>query len=147
MWEISHTQGYDARPYYFYEPIAGGGSTVYVVDLGFNANLLPEFTSFRLRWLFPQFSNPDFIPWGEGNDEVDAPDNHGTAMVSKVAGRKYGIAKAANIVMVRLPQQRVSGVGLTYEVLLDVLLEIENDVKQNALQGKFVVNMSFSKSL
>ena len=145
MQEISRTQGWEIVPYYFHALSSGAGVTIYVIDTGFNKNLLPEFTTARLDWLFPETVDAGYLPWGSNNDEADTPDNHGTAMVAKAASRKYGIAKRANVVMVRMPRHRIEGLWITFDALLDALLKIENDAKAKNLQGGFVVNMSLSK--
>ena len=143
---ISLSQGFSLVGAYFYKPSAGRGITIYVIDTGFNAALLPEFTSARLRWIFPKTAEQGYRPWtsATGGDEGDLPDNHGTAMTSKAAGKDYGIAKLANVVVVRMQPTINDILKISFILITDALLKIENDVKAQGLQGKFVVNMSFS---
>lgn len=62
--------------------------------------------------------------------------NHGTCVASKATGPAYGTAKDANLVMVKLPDRKMKSAVLT------ALVEISNDVYQNGIEGKAVINMS-----
>ena len=62
--------------------------------------------------------------------------NHGSCVVSKVAGPQCGVAKKANIVLMDLTG--------TYSQYLERFSDLAVDVLRRNLQGKAVVNMSFS---
>src|SRR5450432_3235165 len=68
-------------------------------------------------------------------DEED-PWGHGSCVTSKVAGPKFGVAKKANIVMVKMP------LFLKVGNLLDCLTKISDDVFVHELGGKAVINLS-----
>ena len=129
-------------PGYAYDSRAGQGLTVYVVDTGINPNhpvsvrdyqytirLTPfqEFTNMRgsLRWLY--------IP---GEPQIQSDENgHGTCVVSKVMGPTFGVAKGANIVVVKVPpingRFRMSRVFHSWAVAA-------LDIASNNLQGRAV---------
>lgn len=78
------------------------------------------------RWLFPQQLE---IP-GPIVQEYTDPDGHGSCVLSKAAGARYGVAKRANTVVVKLPldalgEESTSVLTLTNAfnmVTLDVIL-------------------------
>ncbi|KAL8924380.1 MAG: hypothetical protein Q9172_002727 [Xanthocarpia lactea] len=85
---------------YVYDASAGRDVTVYISDTG--ANLTHhEFTDGsgvknRVRWLFGQYTSPP------DTAEIDSSVlGHGTCVLDKVAGHKYGVAKNVNPVIVR----------------------------------------------
>lgn len=77
---------------------AGAGVTAYIVDTGINGSS----TDFTGRIL----SGKDFVD--NDNDPADCH-GHGTHVAGTVVGTKYGIAKAANVVAIRVLNCRGSG--------------------------------------
>lgn len=78
------------------------------------------------------------------NDDSQTPLNqqrpskyksHGTSMLSLVAGNTLGIAKQANVVIVRLPRRNADNGQFTKEDFLDGLSRIEEDIVSPADQG------------
>ena len=133
------------RPYYFYDSAAGGGIIIYAVDSGLDYNLAPEFKgSPRLRWLFVDHDERT-RPWTRtAADEADSAISffHGSNDVLKAAGKNYGIAKAANVVMVRFPVPQVGFEKsfLTIQSFAGTYGKIKRDIVANHLQGKIVIN-------
>ncbi|KAF2006072.1 subtilisin-like protein [Amniculicola lignicola CBS 123094] len=129
---------------YFYDTSAGKDSTIYLIDTGANLDH-PEFTTRikkdkisvsggksaaqRARWLYtgmisPRLSTEDMRPHAFDFTPGDnAPKWHGTCMLSRMVGWRYGVAKRANTVIVKVPfvatpEEYLHGV---YMVLQDVL--------------------------
>lgn len=65
-------------------------------------------------------------------------DGHGSCAGSKVNGPKYGIAKQANLVVVKASSNS--------DETLDCMNKILQDVRSNKLQGKAIVNFSRSRT-
>lgn len=63
-------------------------------------------------------------------------DGHGSCAGSKVSGPKYGVAKQANLVVVKA--------DMNSDETLDSMNKILQDVRSNELQGKAIVNFSRS---
>jgi cerevisin len=93
---------------YLFDESAGEGVTVYIVDTGVNVN----HTDFqgRARW---GATIPD-------NDEDIDGNGHGTHVAGTVAGNRYGVAKKANIVAIKV--LRSNGSGTMSDVLKGVEL-------------------------
>lgn len=91
----------------------------------------------RVRWIFAQGGGvtPNFDQTDTG---IHVP--HGTCMLDKVAGNKYGVAKKVNPVVVRVPNQ-------TPEAYLDTVRRIRADYEpihdQNPTTARTIINMSW----
>ena len=104
------------------------------------------------RWLYVQPTSDDEWDWKDVynypslNAKYDH-DGHGAAMVSKAVGGLYGVARAANLVVVREPIFKENG-KTTRRIShwIDAFNKILGDIVENKLEGKAVVNLSFSKS-
>ncbi|KAJ3545794.1 hypothetical protein NM208_g2326 [Fusarium decemcellulare] len=109
---------------YIYDEKAGEGVTIYVLDEGFNLKH-NEFTGTpgKKRWIFSAQAT------GE-----DDPDGHGSCCASKAVGKSVGVAKKADLVVVKLK--------MTSWSLLKAWQAVVLDVKENGLQGKAVVSNS-----
>jgi cerevisin len=82
---------------YIYDPNGGEGVTAYVVDTGINI----EHVEFEGR-----------ASWGKTipKNDVDKDGNgHGTHCAGTIASRKYGVAKAAKVVAVKVLGSNGSG--------------------------------------
>jgi cerevisin len=130
-------------PGYAYDSRGGRGITVYVIDTGINTYnevrlahyqesiRLTRFQEFRnmrgsLRWLY--------LP---GKPHIRGDNiGHGSCVASKVAGPTFGVAKSANIVMVRVdpvndrvrPSSAIAAWGV-----------VARDITLNGMQGRAVV--------
>lgn len=130
---------------YQYDASAGKGITVYVMDTGAS----PENNEYK--------NMPGEKSWiysgaiGAKHHDTDKDDKfgHGTCVLSKLAGPKYGVAKNVNIVVVKMQAERPKDgngkaifaiYGATY---LDAIRSVIDDIKSNKRQGKAVINMSF----
>lgn len=139
-------------PAYGYAAEGGKGVTIYVMDSGANTDnpvrrdllltaVLKDHTLTRdeQEWYsMPGNSSFIYTP-GSRENEFD-PMGHGSCVASKAAGPRYGTAKNANIVAVKLPT------NLAYSSILAGLIDISNDVFAKGLAGKAVINMSLLTS-
>lgn len=146
---------------YVFDDSAGEGITVYVIDTGANPSN-PDFSGMPgpKRWLWPTenwwnlFLNSAFRqPFGVQSDTA----NHGCCVISKVAGVSYGVAKRANIVVVKAITSSRPGFEkriLRMSIIKSLSL-IQEDIERLAksadprdrVNGKAVLNMSFGIAL
>jgi len=82
---------------YLYAADGGEGVTVYVIDTGTNVNHV-DFEG-RAKW-------GKTIP--QGDEDADG-NGHGTHCSGTVAGKKYGVAKKANVVAIKVLRSNGSG--------------------------------------
>ena len=82
-----------------------------------------------IRWLYP----PD-EPAIQG-DEI----GHGTCVASKVTGPTFGVAKSANLVVVKLTPRGGMIHGSRYVAALGI---IAGDIASKNLQGRAVINVA-----
>ena len=96
---ISHRQKLEPRTFTVYEhdPTGGEGVDVYIIDTGININHV-EFEG-RASWgkTIPQ------------NDVDEDGNGHGTHCAGTVGSRKYGVAKAVNLIAVKVLGSNGSG--------------------------------------
>ena len=130
--QLSQTQSY------VFDETGGQGVSVYVFDSGANmAN--PEIYGMRgnMTWLWPR----NMTPFPKTDES-----GHGSCIVSKIAGPTFGVAKSANIVMVKAFHKTWAEV--TPSRFLESFGRIFEDVRDRKMQRKAVVNISFgSRSL
>ncbi|KAI8256516.1 Subtilisin-like protease 2 [Colletotrichum sp. SAR 10_77] len=114
---------------YSYDDSAGAGITVYVLDSGYYTKN-SEYTGMAVkpRWIFAGTQAEKSV------EEDRDSDGHGSCAGSKVNGPKYGVAKKAELVIVKA--------GDTSGDTLDGLDQILRDVRDKKLQNKAVVNFS-----
>lgn len=120
-----------------------GGVFVYVIDTGVWAGH-SEFSIPNLPGASRVFPGADFaFPWtgGTETDPCSGTDNygagHGTSVASVLAGNTFGVAKAANIIPVRVFNCELQGTAWT---LVNGIDWVYNDFNNNGY--KAVVNMS-----
>ena len=82
---------------YVYDPQGGEGVDVYVIDTGINV----EHVEFEGRAFWGK-TVPD-------NDVDDDGNGHGTHCAGTIASRKYGVAKSANVIAVKVLGSNGSG--------------------------------------
>ncbi|CAG8693532.1 8065_t:CDS:2 [Cetraspora pellucida] len=105
---------------YLYDPRGGEGITVYIIDTGININ----HTDFEGR-----------ASWGatipENDEDVDG-NGHGTHVAGTVAGKRYGVAKKAKVVAVKV--LRSNGSGTMSDVIkgVEFAAEAHLEEKENA---------------
>ncbi|KAL1875232.1 hypothetical protein Daus18300_003303 [Diaporthe australafricana] len=116
---------------YSYDDSAGTDITVYVLDSGYYTKN-SEYTGMakKARWIFGGAQADKSV------EEDLGADGHGSCAGSKVNGPKYGVAKQANLVVVKA--------STNIDETLDSLNKILEDVRSKKLQGKAVVNFSRS---
>ncbi|KAF4124931.1 to extracellular alkaline protease [Geosmithia morbida] len=121
----SNTTGADA---YVFDSSAGEGITAYVIDTG----VLASHSEFEGRaTLAANFVN-----------NVDTDENgHGSHVAGTIAGATFGVAKKATIKAVKVLDGQGSG---SNSGVLDGMQFVIQDVEENKLKGKAVVNMSLS---
>lgn len=86
----------------------------------------------KARWIFGGAQADKSV------EEDLGADGHGSCAGSKVNGPKYGVAKQANLVVVKA--------STNIDETLDSLNKILEDVRSKKLQGKAVVNFSRSST-
>jgi cerevisin len=122
---ISHRNTLDNtnNAQYVYNPNAGAGATVYVVDSGINTNHV-DFGG-RASW------GANFV---EGSPNADGH-GHGTHCAGTVGSNTYGVAKKANIVAVKV-------LDINGQAPWSVVIAGLNWVAQNAVGNKNVISIS-----
>jgi len=110
---ISHRDALTLRTFnkYPYDEVAGEGVTVYVIDTG--VNIRHEDLEGRASW-------GATIP--EGDEDEDG-NGHGSHVAGTIAGKKYGVAKKAKVVAVKV--LRSNGSGTMSDVVAGVQWAIE----------------------
>lgn len=137
---------------FVYDSNAGKGITVYVIDSGMNSDNVEISNSAtrsrqpsnKYRWLFPNTPFWKKRPAWQTEDDPVAHRGHGTCVISKVIGERFGVAKLANLVV--LKHRFNSRGGPMSSSILENLALVLADVKANKLQGKAVLNLSFGGS-
>ncbi|KAJ1833926.1 proteinase B [Coemansia sp. RSA 2711] len=112
---ISHRKplGFGTFNKYVHDPKAGEGITVYVVDTGINV----EHVDFEGR-----------ARWGKTvpiNDVDEDRNGHGTHVAGTIAGGRFGVAKSAEVVAVKVLGSNGSG------SMSDVVMGVEFTVKEH----------------
>ncbi|KAJ2582631.1 proteinase B, partial [Coemansia sp. RSA 1836] len=139
---ISHRQqlGFGTFNKYIHDPKAGEGITVYVVDTGVNIDHV-DFEG-RARW-------GKTVPI---NDIDEDKNGHGTHVAGTIAGKRYGVAKSAHVVAVKVLGS--NGSGSMSDVVKGVEFTITEHRKEAATakrEGKphrgSVANMSLGGGL
>ena len=131
--------GGNVVPYFAYATAAGEGITVYVIDSGANPSN-PDYVGMpgTKRWL-----DVDEEYWQQHAElpstETDEQ-NHGSCVVSKVAGKTYGVAKEVNIVIAKVGVKGTNTALAGWYIYL--LQKVREDIIKNNLKGKAVVNLS-----
>lgn len=115
---ISHREGLSFSTFnkYFYSADGGEGVDVYVIDTGTNV----EHVDFEGR-----------AHWGKTiplNDEDVDGNGHGTHCSGTVAGKKYGVAKKANVYAVKVLKS--NGSGTMSDVVKGVEFAAESHIKK-----------------
>ena len=91
----------------------------------------------RSRWIFLG---------GRGDQQPADEYNHGSCVLAQIASPRFGTAKNANVVIVKMPWY--GSVELDTSVsefdFLHGLVAILNDVREKNLQGKAVLNISWA---
>ncbi|RKP23831.1 peptidase S8/S53 domain-containing protein [Syncephalis pseudoplumigaleata] len=143
---ISHRETLTFRTYskYLYDPHGGEGITAYIVDTGVNIHHV-DFEG-RAVW-------GATIPTGDADEDGNG---HGTHVAGTVAGKRYGVAKKAKIVAVKV--LRSNGSGTMSDVLRGVQWVAEAhslaerkktgaDKKRTASVANMSLGGGFSRSL
>lgn len=123
---------------YVFNETGGRNVSVYVFDSGANiAN--PDFLSMpggikrgSITWLWPKDAGPL-----SKTDE----DGHGTCVASKAVGNYFGVAKSADLVLVK-PRYKDTWNTVKASDFFKWFALIYEDVKEQKMQGKAVLNIS-----
>lgn len=88
------------------------------------------------RWVFVANANPNRHNTLETDVDIHG---HGTCVLSKVAGPTFGVAKNANVVIVKIPWNYVDDPSSYY---LDALSGVAEDVVKYQVKNA-ILNLSF----
>lgn len=137
----------------------GGRGDILRFDREHSAEILQDYrlNQGSKEWLYIEPSDLRYAyEWrGDDKDEDDDPRcPHGTAMTSKAIGGVHGVARKANLVMLRWPLPRIAApVAIAQDrpfvmrsYIMDGINMISNHVQENNRQGKGASN-HFSCSL
>lgn len=123
---ISHKAQGSAE--YYYDSSAGKGVRVYVLDTGIRISH-NEFVTGRAVW------GRNFIAGSPNTDEQ----GHGTHVAGTIAGKTYGVAKAATVVAVKILNKNGQG---SMSGIVAGLNWVVSDARARNILKKAVVNMS-----
>ncbi|KAK2834896.1 hypothetical protein FQN49_006807 [Arthroderma sp. PD_2] len=118
--------------YYYYNTTEAEGTVVYMIGSGAELNHL-ELDDIKIDWLWSG-PNP-----GSAKTDLDKVHQHGTGVLSRIAGRTLGIAKKADIVVVVDRQRDGTGYDLNG---IDSLLKTYDHIAKNK-DRKVVVNLNW----
>lgn len=104
---------------------------IYVIDSGYD-------------WLNTDFQQHVSVRWlyagGVRNEESDIdPNGHGTCIFTKIGGRRYGVFKEAEMVMVKSKIREASFLSALSKIILDRQKDIDMG---NDMRGYVVINIS-----
>jgi subtilisin family serine protease len=112
---------------YWYPESAGEGVNIYVIDTGINID--HEDFEGRARW------GKTFL--GTSNSTIDNI-GHGTMVASMAAGKKYGVAKKANLIAVKILDAMGKGTNIDTMRALQWVWEQH----ESSTNKKTIINMS-----
>lgn len=104
---------------------------IYVIDSGYD-------------WLNTDFQQHASVRWlyagGVQKEESDLdPNGHGTCIFTKIGGRRYGVFKEAEMVMVKIKAKEASFLSALSKIILDRQSDIDMG---NDMGGRVVINIS-----
>lgn len=104
---------------------------IYVIDSGYD-------------WLNTDFQQHASVRWlyagGVRREESDIdPNGHGTCIFTKIGGRRYGVFKEAEMVMVKSKSREASFLSALSKIILDRQKDIDMG---NDMRGHVVINIS-----
>lgn len=107
---------------------------IYHAEMGINKDHV-DFKQRKIEWLYVDYCSAF---WIDQRHETESPASggHSTCSASKAVGNKYGAAKAATLVVVKMPDY-------SYSSLWQILPTIERHIRQTGRQEKSVVSMSW----
>lgn len=131
--------------------------TAYVVDTGANPDN-PDFADMlgTTEWLWPTeelWNQYAVDAFEEPYESLTDPANHGCCVISTIAGKEYGVAKKANVIVVKLVTIQTGegegqGMALVIYIIEAISLVIQDmisrDKKGQSVKGKAVVNLSIA---
>jgi len=127
---------------YLYDPIAGAGCTIYVIDAGIQFGHA-EFQGVNI--IEQAYAPKRLMSDRDGQAGLDIMQdmrNHGTGVCGIAVGNTCGIARKANLVPVKYKNYNQARPG----ALIWCLPWITSNVIANNRQRKSVINISFGKS-
>ena len=129
---------------YILEQTKGEFTWVYVIDRGVD----DTHWEFQDNWEgidgFGKINiDPDWV-WAPGMDRVkEDPTGHGTCMVSKVCGKKSGVAKQAIVIPAVFDSSYQSCIAVLQQLEIDIKSRQDRETNPQALKGKTVVSISW----
>lgn len=118
---------------YSYFAQAGRGVRVFLIDTGVSGGANEFSSSPQLRWIYAIDTDKRAL-----NSATRQTPNSGTCVASKVGGRRFGVAKNAELVVVKV----TSHVSSFIDGLTKLILDLDDD--ENAgrhARGRTVINM------
>ncbi|KAK1974634.1 peptidase S8/S53 domain-containing protein [Colletotrichum cereale] len=125
---------------FMYDEVAGQGITVYILGSGMNLQA-------------PDIKNATgakdflYVPDAAETPTDDSPHTgfrDGSCMASKIFGPQFGVAKKANVVMVKLNAGNGASGQITWVTMLTALAMVKNDIHKRGIKGRAVVNLSYT---
>ncbi|TDZ19779.1 Subtilisin-like protease 9 [Colletotrichum orbiculare MAFF 240422] len=140
---ISQEPGRWLTTAFAYDEDAGSGITVYILGTGLNLES-PDIKD--------AVGTKDFIftPGAaetKTDEDTDISLADGTCMASKIFGPHFGVAKKANVVMVKLSGRRNMFGAIHLSEMLTALAMVKNDIHKRGLEGKAVVSLTYTTPL
>lgn len=131
---ISSKKNYNAMSYAYFSP-AGAGVTVYLIDTGLAT--LDEFRDVNINkdWIFALESDPSYSDSGFRDGSA-----HGTCMASLITGRRYGVSKNVELIIVKIAKSSASFLDGLGKIVEDVGKKAAENIK---VEGYTVVSISW----
>ncbi|RKF71372.1 Subtilisin-like protease 2 [Golovinomyces cichoracearum] len=144
---LSHASTSPDLDYRFDDDADGEGVVVYVLDTGVrithevreNINFIPNYAPANTSENLKDLGNRGEMAANFVDDVETDQNGHGSHVAGIIAGEKYGVAKKASIVAVKVLDEKGQG---SNAMVLQGIQYVAADVMKRGIAGKAVVNVS-----